>query len=657
MPEDATEDAEWLMEILDGLHMMASTETAGISVEGPWDREVLLLRRWLAEDRLSSVDIEMENNQDGRTTTRADLETDEVDLMQGGKPPWRTPSKPPKKGHTSEPQRRRRHRNARERSREKYDRDTNAHRPWRASMHETATPPTTRKETPSSARRGTCHPATVELPDGPRNAGIHAWHAMLGMVNPMEAPDRFDYGFTGYQQQNIRASLSDMNMRERFQMITSFLQRVALMLTEIADISAEIVPEGTDNDEDLEGDDSHFMERYLTRTTPMISTPPPQQNRLTELFGNAFEMELRSLVAAMELSEAGLAKRRAGALLRRIRMQYGLRSRDEMPDTVILLESAMVTFLPDSGEGGDVDFHDLPAQDQDFVEYWWSMLFRQLQGASADQSRPSSSVEARPTQRDTIDEEDLNLAADELQLMRQLEQQELAQRRRPEEVAREEFREFEESQDSEAQARADDWLRQREASEYRNWEQWEVAQELKPPRRVGRGQVRVRVQGGVTWPSTSWASTAATGSGPTQTMEWTMEHGQCLQMRVCIEPGRANTSDVGIQPDDDGRTAKTPEGEEGMNDTENERPVPPADEKKGKMKGEAETADSEARAVEGLRVAKRRAESTAGEPSKLSKGWKMPAGMVEITLDDSQPPPKTQPAENTAEWCFTLTSP
>ena len=124
----------------------------------------------------------------------------------------------------------------------------------------------------------------------------------------------------------------------------------------------------------MEGDDSHFMERYITKKAPAEPKSPPEENLLTELFGNAFELEVRSVVAAMELSEGGMATRRASALLRTIRLQYGLRSREDIPDMLTLLESAMVTFLPESGDVEDVDFNDLPAQDQDFVEYWWGML-------------------------------------------------------------------------------------------------------------------------------------------------------------------------------------------------------------------------------------------------------------------------------------------
>ena len=44
---DMEEDADWIAELLDLIHMMAGTETAGICTEGPWGKEILPLRRWL----------------------------------------------------------------------------------------------------------------------------------------------------------------------------------------------------------------------------------------------------------------------------------------------------------------------------------------------------------------------------------------------------------------------------------------------------------------------------------------------------------------------------------------------------------------------------------------------------------------------------------
>ena len=66
-------------------------------MEGPWDKEVLLLRRWLAEDRLSSVDLEPEINPDRRSTAGADLDREDVTLMQGASHRGALPTNMPRK--------------------------------------------------------------------------------------------------------------------------------------------------------------------------------------------------------------------------------------------------------------------------------------------------------------------------------------------------------------------------------------------------------------------------------------------------------------------------------------------------------------------------------------------------------------------------------
>ena len=111
-------------------------------------------------------------------------------------------------------------------------------------------------------------------------------------------------------------------------------------------------------------------------------------------------------------------------------------------------------------------------------------------------------------------------------------------------------------------------------------------------------------------------------------------------MRVFIEPGKANTSDKGVQPDDKEKIDGDHDGERGTGCAEQGDPESSTTEKRGNPDG----ADSEPTADRVLRDNKRRAEGVPSEPAKLSRGWqKVPAGTVETTLDDSQPPP-----ENTA---------
>ena len=310
--------------------------------------------------------------------------------------------------------------------------------------------------------------------------------------------------------------MEDMSMRERFQMITSFMHMLALLVSEIGDICETIVPDEPEGGDEEEEDVSNLMERLLAKgPAAEPSASSKEEDKLVDLFGNTFEMELRSLVAALELSEGAVARRRAGSLLQRIRLQFGDRGEDRqgMPEIVGLLESAMITFLHEEGPGEDAGYLDIPFQDQDFVDYWWGLLFRQLQGNAMPTSTASKGAATRPTQTDTLDEEGLNLAADELDLMRELERQEQSMRP-PEARADKEFKVYQDSQESDTHARAEEWLREREAAAYRDWQTWEMERELRAPRQRARpGQVRLHIQGGVVWPSTSWASTATSASG------------------------------------------------------------------------------------------------------------------------------------------------
>ena len=108
---------------------------------------------------------------------------------------------------------------------------------------------------------------------------------------------------------------------------------LALLISEIADISGTIVPDAPDQG-DAEQDENHLMERFLAKKPTGASTEKVVEKQtcmLTELLGNPVEMELRSLVAAMDLSEGAMAKRRAGALLQRIDSSSALDQGEESP--------------------------------------------------------------------------------------------------------------------------------------------------------------------------------------------------------------------------------------------------------------------------------------------------------------------------------------
>ena len=168
-------------------------------------------------------------------------------------------------------------------------------------------------------------------------------------------------------------------------MLCSFLRMLALLVTDMAAVAervlaaddvVEVVP-----DADGEGDGTSLMERFVISKTGEAprSLTGSSTSLVQQVFQAPAEMELRALVSALELGDSATAQARARAMLQRTRLRFGInvQSRETQPQLVLLLESALLTFLPD---GADVGSHDeyatLDAQDQDFVEYWWGLLYR-----------------------------------------------------------------------------------------------------------------------------------------------------------------------------------------------------------------------------------------------------------------------------------------
>ena len=282
----------------------------------------------MAEDRLSAEDFD-----DVPDEERHEPEDvgDDTALMQrgGGRPPWerRWWEKTPPRERSGQHGPRRRRSGARTRSRsrqrpesaERRDRATSAHRPWRTMTRFDAAG---RREAshastaacPSGARAGsrTGHPARVELPQGPSNLGIHAWHAILDMVDPMTAPENITYGMVAHQMDNLEATLVSMNAVERTYMLCSFLRMLSLLVTDVADVAerilaakdvVEVVP-----DADGEEDGTSLMERYVVSKAGDASGPPTRSSAslVQQVFQAPAEMELRALVSALELGDSAL---------------------------------------------------------------------------------------------------------------------------------------------------------------------------------------------------------------------------------------------------------------------------------------------------------------------------------------------------------------
>ena len=304
---------EWLNEVVDELILMAGAEVPpGVSQEGGWDLELRTLRRWLAEDRLVP-EREIDDMQDpearpsesdearNEETADQDVETQEDDscLMQRGKGlPWsRGRGERSRSGsRRDEGARRRRQR------RERRDRDTNAQRPWRTSSFMSAKA----KPKPRPTSR-TTHPAVVEVNGSETNLGVHVWHCLLDMASRLEAPmEGVDYGLTPTQRDNVEQTLTDMNIHERLHMLFYYLRLISYLTLDIMAIAEQVQERGTE-----EGEGTGFMQKFIRDKDGADPRGP-------HLFNSGFELHLRSLIAALEMSPPMIALRRAQSLLERV---------------------------------------------------------------------------------------------------------------------------------------------------------------------------------------------------------------------------------------------------------------------------------------------------------------------------------------------------
>ena len=218
---------------------------------------------------------------------------------------------------------------------------TNEHRPWRTTnvargSNEEATTTTSYMTANRSrwennegrAGRPTERPSTsgFDLPGGrSENMGIHAWHVLLNMRGAMDVPERRDYGVSSTQQDNIRATFEGMTEVERNFMLCSFLRVLALLAVDVATIMENVLAH--ENPEEIqvevdeeEGDGTELMERFL-KTSPKKGSKerveekkeedkqPEQSTNPHQLFGTSLEMELRTMVSALELSSQYTAMR------------------------------------------------------------------------------------------------------------------------------------------------------------------------------------------------------------------------------------------------------------------------------------------------------------------------------------------------------------
>ena len=145
---------------------------------------------------------------------------------------------------------------------------------------------------------------------------------------------------------------------DRCYLLCSFIQVLSLLAADVASITEQVLQSEELNrteGEFEEGDNNDFMERFIVKHTKKATEkdedqmPKNSSGKLEALFVSAGEMEIRALVSALELGNAATSRFRAMALLQRARLRFDIfaESRTSQTQNVQLLETALVTFLPD----------------------------------------------------------------------------------------------------------------------------------------------------------------------------------------------------------------------------------------------------------------------------------------------------------------------
>ena len=89
------------------------------------------------------------------------------------------------------------------------------------------------------------------------------------------------------------------------------------------------------------------------------------------LFSANFELHVRSLIAALEMTGVRIAQVRAQEILNRLDAMIGFDALRRDPLEIQMLKSALITFLGESQNGQPLPLRDA---DRDFSDYWWGIL-------------------------------------------------------------------------------------------------------------------------------------------------------------------------------------------------------------------------------------------------------------------------------------------
>ena len=533
-------DEQWVADMVDNLVLLTAQEQGEASRENRWYVEWRRLRRWMADDRLlddvdnqqssqEDEDLEAAGSQEGSGggMEKEDKEDDvvmvatqqdpDISSLVQSRPPWRTDERDrsrPRRTRSEE----RRHR---QREAERRNERTNAHRPWRMER----------------------------VRPGPTSGGGECEGG-----NGTEA-----------------SAIASMPSTDRVRMLSSLLNTMAILCHDVADCVDEVQDAETRR-RSSPGEGSSFMQ------TSLQSHGSEGQRAMT--------LQTQAIAGALDLMPVHKARKRASALLGRLYHAYARDFENRMQLHIYLqqLEATLVVHLAD---GAHLLGEDVVEQDKEWVDYWWSIVARHLprpippgdegptsamssgagrwlQGSEGETSTSAGSMmdagRPRGTKRgaEVVDEErlhpsgeslragseqagkeadnDLALTAEEMEMLLSMDKDEgrLAECQEvmdSQEALEAEIAKIDEVHRRQANDRA---TREREAEQYRRWEQTVLSEAMRPTEWCPpREAMRVTMRGGV---ARRQAAGTSSGSGAsTQTMSWTVQPGDEVHFSVTLE--------------------------------------------------------------------------------------------------------------------------
>ena len=129
---------------------------------------------------------------------------------------------------------------------------------------------------PKAMPRGGGTDPTASIRALPEGWLQHAWHCVLDMAEPTTPPQTYSYGITGDAQNNLEATMLDMDAPARMTMMLEFLRVMSMILWDVATTiqraldqadTVEVVPEQDDEDAAMVQTEAKLKQKHKPKST------------------------------------------------------------------------------------------------------------------------------------------------------------------------------------------------------------------------------------------------------------------------------------------------------------------------------------------------------------------------------------------------------